>query len=197
MQDTKNLNHSKYYIVGKAIVFATKAHAGQKRKGTDIPYITHPLEAAIIVATMTADPNIIAAAVLHDVMEDAKIKKEELTREFNDIVCDLVAGESENKREHLPASETWVVRKQETLDHLKEAELPSKLVALRDKLSNIRAMRKDYELYGDELWDRFNQKDSNKQGWYYRTLANILDDLKEYDAWQEYNNHVLELFGEG
>ena len=197
MQDTKNLNHSKYAIVGKAIAFATKAHAGQKRKGTDIPYITHPLEAAIIVATMTADPNIIAAAVLHDVMEDAKIKKEELTREFNDIVCDLVAGESENKREHLPASETWVVRKQETLDHLKEAELPSKLVALGDKLSNIRAMRKDYELYGDELWDRFNQKDSNKQGWYYRTLANILDDLKEYDAWQEYNNHVLELFGEG
>ena len=197
MQNTKSLNYSKYAIVGKAIAFATKAHAGQNRKGTDIPYITHPLEAAIIVATMTEDPNIIAAAVLHDVMEDAKIKKEELTREFNDIICDLVAGESENKRENLPASETWVVRKQETLDHLKKAELPSKLVALGDKLSNIRAMRKDYELYGDELWDRFNQKDSNKQGWYYRTLANILDDLKEYDAWQEYNNHVLELFGEG
>ena len=196
MQNAKSLNHSKYAIVGEAVAFATKAHAGQKRKGTDIPYITHPLEAAIIVATMTADPNIIAAAVLHDVMEDAKIKKEELTREFNDIVCDLVAGESENKREHLPASETWVVRKQETLDHLKEAELPSKLVALGDKLSNIRAMRKDYELYGDELWDRFNQKDSNKQGWYYRTLANILDDLKEYDAWKEYRNLVSELFGE-
>ena len=197
MQNSKSLNHLKYAIVGKAIAFATKAHAGQMRKGTEIPYITHPLEAAIIVATMTEDPNIIAAAVLHDVMEDAKTKKEELSREFNNIICDLVAGESENKREHLPASETWVVRKQETLDHLKQAELPSKLVALGDKLSNIRAMRKDYELYGDELWDRFNQKDSNKQGWYYRTLANILDDLKEYDAWQEYNNLVLKLFGEG
>ena len=151
MQNTKSLNYSKYAIVGKAIAFATKAHAGQNRKGTDIPYITHPLEAAIIVATMTEDPNIIAAAVLHDVMEDAKIKKEELTREFNDIICDLVAGESENKRENLPASETWVVRKQETLDHLKKAELPSKLVALGDKLSNIRAMRSDYERDGDKL----------------------------------------------
>lgn len=197
MQNAKSLNHSKYAIVGEAVAFATKAHAGQKRKGTDIPYITHPLEAAIIVATMTADPNIIAAAVLHDVMEDAKITKEELLREFNDIICDLVAGESENKRENLPASETWVLRKQETLDHLKQAELPAKLVALGDKLSNIRAMRNDYELYGDKLWDRFNQKDSNKQGWYYRTLANILDDLSGYDAWQEYNNHVLQLFGEG
>lgn len=197
MQNAKSLNHSKYAIVGEAVAFATKAHAGQKRKGTDIPYITHPLEAAIIVATMTADPNIIAAAVLHDVMEDAKITKEELLREFNDIICDLVAGESENKRENLPARETWVLRKQETLDHLKQAELPAKLVALGDKLSNIRAMRNDYELYGDKLWNRFNQKDSNKQGWYYRTLANILDDLSGYDAWQEYNNHVLKLFGEG
>jgi len=197
VQNAKSLNHSKYAIVGEAVAFATKAHAGQKRKGTDIPYITHPLEAAIIVATMTADPNIIAAAVLHDVMEDAKITKEELLREFNDIICDLVAGESENKRENLPASETWVLRKQETLDHLKQAELPAKLVALGDKLSNIRAMRNDYELYGDKLWNRFNQKDSNKQGWYYRTLANILDDLSGYDAWQEYNNHVLKLFGEG
>ena len=182
--------------MGKAIALATKAHAGQNRKGTDIPYITHPLEAAIIVATMTEDPNIIAAAVLHDVMEDAKIKKEELTREFNDIICDLVAGESENKRENLPASETWVVRKQETLDHLKKAELPSKLVALGDKLSNIRAMRSDYERDGDKLWERFNQKDPQQQGWYYHALVDILADLQEHDAWEEYRKLVSEVFGE-
>ena len=54
MQNTKSLNYSKYAIVGKAIAFATKAHAGQNRKGTDIPYITHPLEAAIISAPMMA-----------------------------------------------------------------------------------------------------------------------------------------------
>ena len=70
-------------LVSKAIIFATKAHDGMRRKQSDIPYIFHPLEAATIVSTMTSDQEVISAAILHDVVEDANIKIEDIEKNFN------------------------------------------------------------------------------------------------------------------
>ena len=56
-------------IIEKAIQFATKAHEGTCRKGTSLPYILHPLEAGAIAAQIADDPEVIAASVLHDVVE--------------------------------------------------------------------------------------------------------------------------------
>ena len=69
-------------MVKKAAAFAERAHRGAVRKGTAIPYITHPLEAAVIVASITEDQELIAAALLHDVMEDAGVSREKLKAEF-------------------------------------------------------------------------------------------------------------------
>ena len=66
-------------IVAKAICYAAEKHKGQPRKGKTIPFIVHPMEAAAIVSSMTDDPEIIAAAVLHDVLEDTPTTAEELT----------------------------------------------------------------------------------------------------------------------
>ena len=63
-------------LMDRAIVFATRAHSGTYRKGTKIPYIVHPIEAAAIVATMTDDPDMIAAAVLQEVVEDTTVVAE-------------------------------------------------------------------------------------------------------------------------
>ncbi len=158
----------------KAIIFSTEAHADTKRKGKDRPYILHPLEVLTIVASLSDDEEVQAAAVLHDTVEDTTVTREEIEREFGPKVAELVASESENKREDLPAANTWKLRKQETIDHLNLASRDVKLICLGDKLSNIREMERDHASIGDVLWERFNQKDKSMHKWYYMTLYDIL-----------------------
>ena len=181
-------------LLNQAIAFATKAHEGQFRKGTQISYILHPLEAAAIVGTMTTDDEIIAGAVLHDVVEDTDVTVEQIEEQFGKRVAALVASESENKREDKPAESTWRIRKQETLDHLKNAPIDVKMITLGDKLSNIRAIYRDYNTIGDELWQRFNQKDKNQHYWYYKSIAECLSDLEEHQAYKEYVDWVEKTF---
>ena len=98
----------------KAVIFATNAHNGQTRKGTNLPFIIHPLEVAAIVAAMTLDEDMLCAAVLHDVVEDCDdISIEDIRHEFGDVVASYVYQESEDK------SKTWVERKGHTIDFLK------------------------------------------------------------------------------
>ena len=178
-------------LMDRAIIFATRAHSGTYRKGTKIPYIVHPIEAASIVATMTDDPDMIAAAVLHDVVEDTDATVEEIRFFFNEHIAKLVEAESENKRKDLPPQETWMVRKMETLTFLREeADREAKILALADKLSNMRAVHRDQKTIGDQLWERFNEKSKEKHGWMYRQVAEALSELKDTFAWQEYDRLV-------
>ena len=84
-------------MIRKAAEFAVRAHEGTVRKGSRMPYITHPLEVAMIVSLMTDDKGLIAAAYLHDVVEDAGVTYEELEQEFGTRVSELVRGASEDK----------------------------------------------------------------------------------------------------
>ena len=184
-------------LMDRAIIFATRAHSGTYRKGTKIPYIVHPIEAASIVATMTDDPDMIAAAVLHDVVEDTDATVEEIRFFFNEHIAKLVEAESENKRKDLPPQETWMVRKMETLTFLREeADREAKILALADKLSNMRAVHRDQKTIGDQLWERFNEKSKEKHGWMYRQVAEALSELKDTFAWQEYDRLVKKTFEE-
>jgi myo-inositol-1(or 4)-monophosphatase len=183
-------------ILDKAILFAVKAHSGMLRKGTCRPYILHPLEAAAIVGSMTADEEVVAAAVLHDVLEDTPVSAQTLLAVFGDRITRLVQSESEDKRADLPAAETWKIRKQETIDALmKETSIEVKMLALGDKLSNLRAMYNDHQKIGDTLWARFNQKNKSEHGWYYRSIAVATKELAAFPAWQEYDRLVVLVFG--
>ena len=189
--DQKKLN-----VVEEAVIFATIAHAGMKRKGHGIPYILHPLEAAAIVSEMTGDENVIAAAVLHDVLEDTDVTYEELEQKFG-YIAKLVEAETEDKRVDLPADITWKVRKQETVERLRnEARMEVKMLALADKLSNIRSIHRAKETLGEKVWDRFNQKDVYEQGRYYISVAKALSELRRYAAWKEYVWLIELVFGE-
>ncbi|MEE1014450.1 MAG: HD domain-containing protein [Lachnospiraceae bacterium] len=184
-------------LMDRAIIFATRAHSGTYRKGTSIPYIVHPIEAAAIVSTMTDDPDMIAAAVLHDVVEDTDATVEEIRFFFNDHIARLVEAESENKRKDLPPQETWMIRKMETLNFLRnDADREAKILALADKLSNIRAIHRDQNTVGDKLWERFNEKRKDKHGWMYRQVAEALSELQDTFAWQEYDDLVRKTFEE-
>ena len=183
-------------IINKAILFATEAHKGTVRKGSKLPYILHPLEAGVIVSSMTNDENVIAAAILHDVLEDTDVTYEELKKEFG-VVADYVSAESENKRKELPPEATWKIRKQETIEHLqRETRKEIKIIALADKLSNIRSMYQDYQEVGDKLWERFHEKRKEEQGGYYKSLVTAMQDMDCYLAWQEYKVLVEKVFGE-
>ena len=183
-------------IIEKAAAFALHAHQGQVRKQTDIPYIMHPLEAAVTAQALTDDHEIIAAAVLHDVIEDTDCTKEELEEEFGERIASVVNEVSENKMEHLPSEETWKQRKQETVSRLKASGLPVKTVVLCDKLSNIRAVHRDYQKIGDELWLRFSQKDKNEHGWYYKSVLKELNEFSRTPEYNELRRLIYEVFGE-
>lgn len=182
-------------MINKAITFATQAHKGAVRKGSKLPYILHPLETAVIASTMTTDENVIAAAILHDVLEDTDVTYEQLKQEFG-LIADYVQFESENKRRNLPPEQTWHIRKQETIDHLtNETRLELKIIALSDKLSNIRSLYHDYQQLGDTLWQRFHETRKSEHGWYYKSLVNALSDLDHTLAWHEYKTLVQQVFG--
>ena len=174
-------------ILDEAILFAAEAHSGACREGSRVPYILHPLEAAAIAAAMTDDLEVLAAAVLHDVAEDTPHTLEELRQRFGDRVADLVSAETEDKREGRPAAETWRIRKEETIRHLRrEKRTEVKIIVMGDKLSNLRAMYRDYLKSGDGLWERFHQKDPAAHAWYYKEVGETLECLSEYPAWEEY-----------
>jgi GTP diphosphokinase / guanosine-3',5'-bis(diphosphate) 3'-diphosphatase len=184
-------------VLDKAIAFAADAHRGQLRKGTSTPYVLHPLEAAAIVATMTDDLEVIAAAALHDVLEDGDATEAAVREAFGDRIAALVASETEDKRRDRPAEETWRIRKQETVDRLRQTSDPAvKMLAIGDKLSNMRAIQRDFQVHGDRLWARFNQKSKAQHAWYYRSVAEATNDLSRTAAWQEYYNLTVKVFSD-
>lgn len=181
-------------LLDRAITFAVKAHQGMERKGKGFPYIVHPMEAVCIVATMTNDQELLAAAALHDVIEDTDTTADDLKKEFGERVAMLVEAESDDKTGGSKA-DTWHQRKQDTLDRLRNADLDIKIVALGDKLSNMRAIAHDYAVLGDELWNRFTVKDPAEHAWRYHALAEALNDLSDTDAYKEFHTLVNKTFG--
>ena len=179
----------------QAIEFAVEKHTGMMRKRESIPFILHPMEVAVIVGSMTDDEEVLAASILHDTVEDTDATPEEISAHFGPRVAMLVNSETENKREDLPPAETWLIRKEESLEELKYAADPAvKLLWLGDKLSNMRSFYRAWRVGGDAIWESFNQKDPAKQAWYYRSIVTLLRDLKNYEAWQELHDLVETVF---
>ena len=183
-------------LVSEAIEFAVKAHDGMRRKKGESPYILHPMEAAVIVGTMTDDQNLIAAAALHDVVEDAGITIQEIEDRFGKRVRELVESETEDKRADLPPSVTWRIRKEESLSVLKNTDdIAVLMVWLGDKLANMRSIYRDFKVEGVNMWQRFNQKDVTQQAWYYRSIVKLTERLSDTSAWLEYKTLTELVFG--
>ena len=185
-------------LVSEAVAFAVKAHDGMRRKKSEAPYILHPMEAAVIVGTMSDDQNLIAAAVLHDVVEDAGITMEEIEARFGKRVRELVGAETEDKRADLPPADTWRIRKEESLAFLKNTnDLAVLIVWLGDKLANMRAIYRDFKVEGVQMWQRFNQTDVSEQAWYYRSIVDLTKRMSDTSAWLEYKTLTELVFGKG
>lgn len=182
-------------LLDRAIVYAVKAHHNSERRGKGFPYIVHPMEAVEIVATITPDQELLAAAALHDTVEDTDVTVEDLRREFGDRIADLVHSESDIQTEGVSEEDSWHDRKQAAIDRLARAPHDAKIVAMGDKLSNMRAIYRDYVTQGDELWKIFHVKDKASHEWHYRGLEQSLSELGDTFAYQEFVTLIDKVFG--
>lgn len=156
-------------LIEKAIEIATKAHDGQYRKTTDIPYITHPFSVGMMLSMYGYSEEVIVAGLLHDTLEDTDLTIQEIQGQFGKYIAELVQGASEKNK-----SLSWEERKQATINYLKNATRDLCLIICADKLHNIRSIRKSIELNGEKTWDRFN-RGKDKQAWYYRSIVEQLE----------------------
>lgn len=175
-------------MIKRAAEFAAKVHEGKVRKGTRIPYVVHPYEAAVIASGITSDPDVISAALLHDVIEDTDVTYEELKAEFGTRIADLVQAESEDK------SKTWKERKSATIERLKTAAREEKIICLGDKLSNLRSTASEKLRKGDEIWKKFRVTDKKEHEWYYRGVFEQLSEFKGELAYEEAVRLMDEIF---
>ena len=182
-------------LLDRAIVFAVRAHAGTERRGKGFPYIVHPMEAIEIVSTITSDQELLAAAALHDTIEDTDVTVEDIRREFGDRIADLVHAESDRFTEGVSEEDSWHERKQAAIERLAAAPHDAKIVAMGDKLSNMRAIWRDYQSKGDELWKIFHVTDKASHEWHYRGLAVSLSELSDTFAYKEFIRLIEDVFG--
>ncbi|HEX9910972.1 MAG TPA: HD domain-containing protein [Desulfatiglandales bacterium] len=181
-------------LIDRAIETAVKAHQKQKRKGTRIPYITHPFAVGIILAKAGCSEKVVVAGILHDTIEDARIKPSRIREEFGEKVAFIVEKCTEPDKRR-----SWRERKQHTLDSVKEAVLDVKFVVCADKLHNIRTIARDYRKVGDRVWKRFRRGQEDQQ-WYYTSLVEslrITEGNPSYEKlYKEFKGKVREVFGE-
>lgn len=155
-----------------ALLYASKLHRGQRRKETEIPYITHLLAVASIVGENGGTEDEVVAALLHDGPEDqgGEATLEDIRTRFGEEVAEIVDGCTDTYEAEKPP---WRERKERYLAHLAGAPDSVRLVSSADKLHNARSVLSDYRTLGEDLWTRFN---GGKEGtlWYYRAVVDTL-----------------------
>jgi len=170
-------------LFDRAASFAIAAHSGTERRGKGFPYIIHPMEAASIVSSITNDEELLAAAILHDTVEDTGATADQIRGLFGDRVAELVMYETALKRPGM----TWCEKREMQIDKLRSAPRDAKIVAIGDKLSNLRAIVRDYRAMGDELWLRFKAPDGRIDiVWYYHGLAEAFAELADTEPYREF-----------
>lgn len=163
--------------INLALKIAAKAHSGQYRKGTNIPYISHPVAVGMIIGQYTNDETTIVAGILHDILEDvnpAIYSEADMRRDFGDEITDIVKDVSEPKtagQHKLP----WKERKESYLKRLGNSYyIEAYIVAAADKIHNLTDILDDYYQFGDEIWQRFNASKWDILQ-YYRAVFDLIE----------------------
>lgn len=165
----------------KVLEFAIKKHQNQFRKGSKIPYITHPIESMNILLANGFDETIQIAALLHDTIEDTETTYEEIRNLFGSEVADVVQMNTEDK------TRSWEERKKHTIDQLRdEFEIQWTAVCFADKLANLRSIFRDIETNGFDIWDKFNADVEDILN-YYKNIFIYSHPFKNKPMYHEYD----------
>ncbi len=183
-------------LLEEAIIYSTIMYQGKVRKINNSPFILHPLEVSQILSSMTNDMEIIAAGVLHDVVEDTDGTLKEIEKRFGKRVAMLVDSETENDYPGEDRAATWRKRKEQSLEKLRAStDIGVQMIWLADKLSNLRSLAGVYGEVGEKVWDFLHQKDPASQLWYYKTIAEYVEmDLNKTGAYKEFIGHINYIF---
>ncbi len=153
----------------RAFRYAAEKHAGQTRKQSAVPYLSHLMAVASLVLEAGGDEDMAIAALLHDVVEDCggMPRLREVRKQFGPRVANIVEGCTDSFGEPKPE---WMERKKDYLREVRRADSETRLVSASDKLHNVRTILADYRRDGEAIWKRFSGK---KEGtlWYYRALS--------------------------
>ena len=180
-----------------ALCLASKLHRDQRRKATDIPYISHLMAvSSMVIEACDQVPefdreDLAIAALLHDTLEDQghKITLDEIEKTFGSLVARIVDDCSdaviETKCQEKPP---WKERKLAYIARISSKSRETLLVSCADKLHNARSILNDLKRIGPELWERFNA-DEDGIRWYYREMARELR-----KAWPE--NPLIDEFSD-
>lgn len=177
----------------EAIVWATRLHGQQTRKGAGTPYLAHLLAVTSLVLEHGATEDEAIAALLHDAIEDqgGATTREQIRLRFGPTVEKIVVECSDSEVTPKPP---WRERKEAYIAHIAHASPSARLVSLADKLHNARAILADYRLIGEALWTRFT---GGREGtlWYYRTLADVFQTVHPHPLTDELARVVAEIEG--
>jgi len=162
-------------LIQKAILIAMKAHEGEVRKGDGkTPYVLHPIETGITISFYSSSESLIASAILHDCLENGKIKYDELVEEFGEDIAKTVEALTEDKK-----IKDWAERKGENINKLRNFKINDFKIAYHikaiDNLVNMKELLIAIENQGEKAWKRFNAPKDYKMN-YFRVA---LDDLKQ------------------
>ncbi len=148
--------------IEKAINKASLLHKEQTRRADNLtPYIVHPFAVALILTNYTDNEDIIAAALLHDTIEDTAYTPEEMEKDFGKTVKEIVLGVTEPKISG-GLKQSWMERKLGYLEKLKSASMESLMVSAADKIHNLSSLIQDYKIYGDDLLKKFHTPIENR-----------------------------------
>jgi (p)ppGpp synthase/HD superfamily hydrolase len=155
-----------------ALTYAARLHAGQLRKGTSIPYVSHLLAVAAIAIEHGADEDEAIAALLHDTVEDQGGRRRllEIRRKFGGNVAAIVEGCTDAIAPKGKPKPEWRSRKQAYISHLADASPSVLLVSAADKLHNAQSILAELETRGPICFEKFNGKRDGTL-WYYRALV--------------------------
>ena len=153
-------------LIEKAAHIMVTAHGDQKRKTNNTPYILHPMMVAFKLQELGFEPKVIAAALVHDVLEDTKFTAEQLEKELGKEVLELVLPLSEDK------SLEWEDRKAKHVESIKNAPADAKAVSVTDKIHNLESLIAGHAEMGPEIWQKFN-RGKEKKMWFENELLKM------------------------
>ncbi len=167
--------------IQEAIRLSIKTHETdqkQKRKGKDIPYLTHPMTVGLILALAGASEDLIAAGILHDTIEDStvenKVTAKLLKEQLNENVANLVVSVTETNKEL-----SWDERKREALEHIKSFSNESVMLKSADMIANGSEIIDDYEKDGEDLFNRFGAPKEKTLRNYTQAITLLLEQYPE------------------